>query len=80
MNMKRLCTGACWFAAACLTVLALVLVLAGIIVNAGEHWSTAGFVLAILAGIALTVMIVLMAIGFHSEHRHDTDRIKPDSP
>jgi hypothetical protein len=80
MDVKRLCAGVCWFAAACLTVLALVLVLAGIIVNAGEHWSTAGFVLAILAGTALVLMGALMSLGFRSEHHDDTDRIKPGAP
>lgn len=80
MDVKRLCTGVCWFGAACLTVLALVLVLAGIIVNAGEHWSTAGFVLAILAGTALAVMGALISLGFRSERRDDTDRVKPGTP
>lgn len=38
------------------------------------------FVLAILAGAALVVMGALMSIAFRSEHRDDTDRIKPGSP
>lgn len=80
MDVKRVCAGVCWFVAACLTVLAFILVLAGIIVNEGEHWSSTGFVLAILAGTALVVMGVLMSIAFRGEHRNDTDRINPGSP
>ena len=80
MDVRRISASVCWFAAAWLTVLAFVLVLTGFIVTPGEHWSTAGFVLAILAGAALVAIGVLMSIAFRNERRDGANRIKPDAP
>jgi membrane protein implicated in regulation of membrane protease activity len=78
--MKRMCSGVCWFAAACLSVVAFILVLAGIALNAGVHWSPTGFVLTLLAGAAFVVMVALMATAFRNERRDDGNGTSSGSP
>lgn len=74
MAVNRRRAKICWFGAAWLSVIALILVLAGVSVNAGRHWSTEAFVLVILSGAALVGMAVLMTIAFRNERRDETDR------
>ncbi|HSQ03529.1 MAG TPA: hypothetical protein VLN59_05820 [Burkholderiales bacterium] len=70
MDGKAVRSGLCWCAAACLTVGAFVLVLAGIMASADTQWSPAGLVLIILAGVALVGMVMLMSLAFRVE-QHD---------
>jgi membrane protein implicated in regulation of membrane protease activity len=80
MDTKRICSGLCWCLAACLTVGAFVLVLAGITASAGAAWSSTGLVLIILAGAALAGMVMLMSAAFRAERDEGSDASGSQTP
>jgi hypothetical protein len=59
----------CWFAATCLAMAAFVLVLIGVEQGAGVIWSAVELWLVSVAGAALVLMAVLIAIALALERR-----------
>jgi hypothetical protein len=71
MRSPRARLGLCWFAATCLAIIALLLVLGGVVASAGSQWSPSGVALLTLAGVALVIMGVLMAYASGVDRRNE---------
>ncbi len=69
MEARRLRCELCWFAATCLALTGLVLVLAAIAVSAEAGWALSGMALLVLAAVSLIVMAALIATAFRMERR-----------
>ena len=74
MDVRRRRARVCWFCAAWLSVIGLILMLAAVEVNAGRQLPLLASVLVILGGTALIGMAVFMSIAFRNERGDEGDR------